>query len=86
MKLPITTLNITRGIYDKYHYKIMLLPIQIASQVVYRLQFLRRYLITFYKRYILYQISAMQIFLPVLSALNLLINATYFTLTNKNVL
>ena len=64
----------------------MLLPIQIVWQVVYRLQFLRLYLITFYKWYILYQISAMQIFLPVLSALNLLINATYFTLTNKNVL
>ena len=43
-------------------------------------------LITFYKWYILYQINAMQICLPVLSALNLLINATYFTSTNKNVL
>ena len=64
----------------------MLLPIQIVWQVVYRLQFLSLYLITFYKWYILYQISAMQIFLPVLSALNLLINTTYFTLTNKNVL
>ena len=47
--------------------QIMLLPIQIVWQVVYRLQFLRLYLITFYKWYILYQISAMQIFLPILS-------------------
>ena len=45
----------------------MLLPIQIVWQVVYRLQFLRLYLIAFYKWYILYQISAMQIFLPILS-------------------